>query len=153
MTKKEAFEYLKETKIFVDNNSEKLQKKLFEIGFKWATGEQKIQYTDKPFLYLYNNRVITYGTNIEDFCSCSLKLLKVQEILKIKIDDIKIHEFKPFDRVLVRDWDTEHWKIELFEKYDETEKDYPYVCLNFRYKQCIHFEGNEHLLWTTNKPE
>lgn len=152
MTKKEAFEFLKETKIFVDNNSEKLQKKLFEIGFKWMVGEQKIQYTDKPFLYLYNNRVIAYGTNIKDFCSCPLKLLKVQEILDIKIDD-KICDFKPFDKVLVRNWDTQQWKIELFEKYNETSECYPYTCLNFNYKQCIHFEGNEHLLETTNKPE
>lgn len=152
MTKKEAFEFLKETKIFVDDNSEKLQKKLFEIGFKWSSGKQKIQHTDKPFLYINQSGGLTCGVDIVAFSNSTKKILKVQEILEIKIDDIKIHEFKPFDKVLVRDDDELQWEIQLFSSY-KPDKNYPYACLNFNYKQCIHFEGNEHLLWTTNKPE
>lgn len=152
MTKKEAFEYLKETKIFVENNSEKLQKKLFEIGFKWAiTGNQEIQHTNEPFLYLYKNGKFLYGNDIISFCNNTKKILKVQEILDIKIDDTTIHDFKPFDRVLVRDDNELEWEIQLFRSY-KPDKNYPYACLNFSYKQCIPYDGNEHLLGT-NKPE
>lgn len=152
MTKQEAFEFIKNTKIIVVNNAEKLQEKLFEIGFKWPTPEQKIQHTDKPFLYISEDGGITYGLDIVTFRNSTKKILKVSEILEIKIDDIKIPDFKPFDKVLVRSWDEDKWKIELFEKYEASEI-YPYKCLEFKYKQCIPFEGNEHLLGTTNKPE
>lgn len=60
------------------------------------------------------------------------------------------HQFKPFDKVLVRDGDGYVWQCNFFSSMDED--DY-YVCVSARWEQCIPFEGNEHLLGTTNKPE
>lgn len=60
------------------------------------------------------------------------------------------HQLKPFDKVLVRDFDSETWEINLFSFIDED--DY-YNCLRSYWKQCIPYKGNEHLLGTTNKPE
>lgn len=65
------------------------------------------------------------------------------------------HNFKPFDKVLVRDTDDEVWRPAFYADYDENLDD-PYLiigCFGGRYKQCIPFEGNEHLVGTTNKPE
>ena len=60
-------------------------------------------------------------------------------------------EFKPFDKVLVRDDINEEWIPSIFGCYeDEVDKDFPYVCLNGRYCYCIPYEGNEHLLNTPN---
>ena len=56
--------------------------------------------------------------------------------------------FKPFDKVLVRDDDGQEWKINFFSHYDE-KVCYKYRCLKAFYKQCIPYEGNEHLLGTT----
>lgn len=59
-------------------------------------------------------------------------------------------EFKPFDKVLVRNTDTEEWFPGFFEKFDSTWK-HPYHIMNrrsmtdFAFKQCIPYEGNEHL--------
>ena len=53
---------------------------------------------------------------------------------------------KPFDKILVRDDDSELWKIEFFERYNHPDETYPYVGLRAVWKQCIPFEGNEHLL-------
>ena len=53
---------------------------------------------------------------------------------------------RPFDKVLVRDDDNEPWKIELFERYSNRNDGYPYVCMKTIWRQCIPFEGNEHLL-------
>lgn len=67
-------------------------------------------------------------------------------------------EFKPFDKVLVRNTDTEEWFPGFFEKYDST-WNYPYHIMNrrsmtdFAFKQCIPYEGNEHLLGTTKDVE
>lgn len=61
------------------------------------------------------------------------------------------YTFKPFDKVLVRDEDDDgnFWKIELFSHYDAS-SEYPYYCLSSNYSKCIPYEGNEHLLGTTD---
>ena len=59
-------------------------------------------------------------------------------------------EFKSFDKVLVKDMPNHNWSIDLFSHYDEKNKDYPYVCLTSRYRYCIPYEGNEHLIGKTN---
>lgn len=60
------------------------------------------------------------------------------------------HQFKPFDKVLVRDLDTHEWVCNFFSHIDE--EGY-YVCVGSWWLQCIPYEGNEHLLGTTNKTE
>lgn len=60
------------------------------------------------------------------------------------------HQFKPFERVLVRDDDFNKWEINFFSHIDE-EGDY--FCLRSYWKQCIPYEGNEHLVGTNNDPE
>lgn len=57
---------------------------------------------------------------------------------------------KPFDKVLVRDLDTHEWVCNFFSHIDE--EGY-YVCVSSWFFQCIPYEGNEHLLGTTNKTE
>ncbi len=58
--------------------------------------------------------------------------------------------FKTFDKVLARDYDDEKWRIDLF---SHVNKGGLYVGLVSSWRQCIHYEGNEHLLYTTNKPK
>ena len=69
-----------------------------------------------------------------------------------KIELLK-QEFKPFDKVLVRDGIDEKWTISLFSYYDEETQYFPYVCISGRYVHCIPYEGNENLLNTTNTPK
>ena len=59
-------------------------------------------------------------------------------------------EFKPFDRVLVRNKDTDTWEAEIYLGYDEEDKYYCYKCTRMNYKFCIPYEGNEYLLGTTD---
>lgn len=67
-------------------------------------------------------------------------------------------EFKPFDKVLVRNTDTEEWFPGFFEKFDSTWNN-PYHIMNrrsmtdFAFKQCIPYIGNESLLGTTKDVE
>lgn len=77
---------------------------------------------------------------------------------KMIIDLKQKVELKPFDKVLVRNTDTEEWFPGLFEKFDSTWNN-PYHIMNrrsmtdFAFKQCIPYEGNEHLLGTTKDVE
>lgn len=60
-------------------------------------------------------------------------------------------EFKPFDKVLVRDSNAYEWQPELFYKINEEGK---YCTLgNVEWSQCIPYQDNEHLMGTANMPE
>lgn len=57
--------------------------------------------------------------------------------------------FKPFDKVLVRDAEGLEWYANYFSHYREYDQGYPYACMGVYYRYCIPYEGNEHLLGTT----
>ena len=62
----------------------------------------------------------------------------------------KEYEFKPFDKVLVRDNDSATWNIDLFSYIvSNSAYKYKYSCLSADWKQCIPYEGNEHLVGTS----
>ena len=60
-------------------------------------------------------------------------------------------QFKPFEKVLVRDNETEKWRC-TFYSYFEPYSTYPHVTSDSAYTMCIPFEGNEHLVGTTKNP-
>lgn len=63
-------------------------------------------------------------------------------------------EFKAYDRVLVRDKDDERWQAAFYDQYLADEEKYPHhVISGACFTQCIPYEGNEHLLGTTDRPE
>lgn len=53
---------------------------------------------------------------------------------------------KPFDKVLVRDSESSEWRANLFSHKNIDE---PYYCVYASWNYCIPYEGNEHLLGTT----
>lgn len=63
----------------------------------------------------------------------------------------KIQQFKPFDKVLVRENKKSEWNCSLFSFYKE-DCICPFLCIDTYHKYCIPYEGNEHLLGTTNSP-
>lgn len=66
-------------------------------------------------------------------------------------DKVNDHQFKPFEKVLVRDEEDDEWVCDIFSHIDELHE--LYYCVGTIWKQCIPYEENEHLLGTTNKPE
>lgn len=67
----------------------------------------------------------------------AIKLLKDLQEIEENID------FKPFDKVLIKDEENDKWEASFFiRKVGEL-----YECmLGLKYKYCVPFEGNEHLL-------
>lgn len=85
---------------------------------------------------------------------------KVERIFKgkynpntLQVESIKsICEFKPFDKVLVRDNSDEKWTISTFSYYDQEDDIFPYVCVGSRYYQCIPYNEQTAYLIGTKKP-
>ena len=75
----------------------------------------------------------------------------------LRVDPVKVSKpmcsFKPFQKVLVRCNEDRVWRCELFSHYNTFNKQFPYVRLSSVYKYCIPYEGNQHLLGTTNNPK
>lgn len=66
---------------------------------------------------------------------------------KKQIVDLKPKvKLKPFDKVLVRDSKSDKWRVNL---YGYKSSDGPYYCVYAGWNYCIPYEGNEHLLGTT----
>ena len=61
-----------------------------------------------------------------------------------------ISNFNPFDKVLERNYDTDSWTADLFSHYVDDEDGKAFVTIRSYRNQCIPFEGNEHLLGTTD---
>lgn len=71
---------------------------------------------------------------------------KAWDAEKKQIVDLKLKcEFKPFDKVLVRDSKASKWSANLFSHKNIGE---PYYCVYASWNYCIPYEGNEHLLGT-----
>lgn len=69
-------------------------------------------------------------------------VLEVQE-------EVQEHKFKPFDNVLVRDLDKSKWVPRLFSRKGNVGYCTQDGC---EYMQILPYEGNEHLVGTTDKP-
>lgn len=72
------------------------------------------------------------------------------------IEEKSKYDFKPFDKVLVKYYEDDNWEASLFIRTitDDQDGETKYECLNGTvYVYCIHFEGNECLLGTTENPE
>lgn len=67
------------------------------------------------------------------------------------VDIKKEHQFKPFEKVLVRDSYDDMWRASFFSHIKEDDGRYVTTCLTWRF--CVPYEGNEHLLGTTNNVE
>lgn len=69
---------------------------------------------------------------------------------KMLVDLPKKCEFKPFDKVLVRDSESDKWRANLFGYISEAGY---YCCVFASWAYCIPYAGNEHLLGTTKDVE
>ena len=152
MKKEDAKKLLDNIKVYVSNRSELIQEKLFSIGYVWSNNKNKVKvaHTDCPFLYL-SNGTISCGKDMNAFLNNLSKEVSTDDILDIKID--KEFDFKLYDKVLVRDLDSEVWIPALYKDYF-SENTHPYAMVQVinNFEQCIPYnDKTKHLLGTTDK--
>ena len=96
-----------------------------------------------------HNRSLRLATDSErrQLFEALAKENKAWDAEKKQIVDLKPKvELKPFDKVLVRDRKSDKWRVNL---YGYKSSDGPYYCVYAGWNYCIPYEGNEHLLGTT----
>ncbi len=77
------------------------------------------------------------------------KLIKKTEV-KSKS---KKHEFKPFEKILVKDRENGTWKCNFFSHMEEINSKKFYACCSGIWSYVIPYKGNENLVGTTNNPD
>lgn len=76
---------------------------------------------------------------------------KLWDVGQKQIVDLKPNiELKPFDKVLIRDFESQAWQVSFFGYKD---RDSCYCCNGCSWNQCIPYIGNESLLGTTKDVE
>ena len=110
-----------------------------------------VLYTDDT-LRIYNgvyrfSKEITLAS-IEDRNKFYSTLIKEDYIYDKKQHKLVKQEFKPFDRVLVKDDFNDPWKTDILLELRRSNH-YYYRCATSYYKLCIPYEGNEYLLGKT----
>lgn len=154
MTKAKAQELVKGTRylVFTEDESRQLQTKLFEIGCKWQKNGSNVSNTEYHFLFVNENLVITYGLIefYKDFETSSHQYVQANNILNIEIEKSKFDPktLQDFDKVLVRDEDTNKWRLSFFDTYESG----CFCCIDYCYKQCVPYnEETKHLKGTTEE--
>lgn len=148
-------------RVYVDGRSAEIQKRLFELGAEWISGGKEILVSGHTFLYVDSRGKMTCGGDMIAFMG---KGDKGDHPTEVKADELLSWEpqpqpgpepqLEPFQKVLARDDNDDEWEVSFFSHYRQmTPEGKPqYVCINFTWNQCIPYEGNEHLLGTTDNP-
>nr|DAW35402.1 MAG TPA: hypothetical protein [Caudoviricetes sp.] len=173
--KKELFDKMKEAGYRWNVNTLELEK--IEPEFKFKEGE--ILINEEGWLYLLVNKITNWTGKAAvlypdgDFIAEATFALTPKGLALAKSSDrnklfsflvrkgykydkeqhkLVKQQFKPFDKVLVRDNNTDSWKADIYLGYDESNP-FPYICTRTRYSIIIPYKGNEYLLGTINYPE
>ena len=95
MTKEEIRKFLDNTKVYVNGKSKEIQEKLFSFGYQWInTCYKTVSYTNAPFLYIDNNKTLTYGIDMDFFKKNKNKEITADEILSLEITEPSYRPFK-----------------------------------------------------------
>ena len=151
-------------RLATEEEKQKLFQAIKDNGYKWngetKTLEQliepKFKVGDKVRHKNNHNIAFTITSIAEDSYICGSKAafwFDDQDNYELVPNKFDISSLKPFDKVLVRDNDTQEWHISFFSHCNGLEC-YKYSCINGTgYAQCIPYEANKELLGTTNNPE
>lgn len=94
MTRKEIDKFLANTKVYVNGKSKEIQEKLFSLGYMWPNGCTEVKYTECPFLYIYNNHDISYGSDMVNFSNYGHSEISFEEILALELTEPAYRPFK-----------------------------------------------------------
>lgn len=118
----------------------------FKVGDKFINKVQPIETYIITYVDLLRQTYHIENIKTKQSFDLSFDYEQYYEIVPNKFD---IKTLKPFDKVLVRDKDTDVWKCDFFSHIIEISI-LPFRCVHNSWNQCIPYEGNEHLVGTIN---
>lgn len=155
--------YPDNTRLATEEEKEKLFQAIKDNGYKWNAETKTLEKLIEP-KFKVGDKIRHKVTNKDDVyeiskvyddsyglvvftCMLDMKYQDQYELVPNKFD---ITTLKPFDKVLVRDNNSQEWRISLFSHYNNMVV-FKYSCINGNgYAQCVPYEQNENLLGTTN---
>ena len=149
--------------------TEEEKKKLFDAikakGYKWNAETKILEKLVKPKFKVgdivkdksdYKAKIVEVCEDDECYAYESLIMHGIgsisfndQDSFELVPNKFDINTLKPFDKVLVRNTNKSRWCGQFYMSYDEN-KEYLFECTYYCWRQCIPYEGNEHLLGTTD---
>ena len=143
--------------------NEAIQEKAFELGCWWfGVPEKRAIHKSASFIFTHKDGSLSMRKDSDAswFNNHSNTLISAADFLALTPEDVqdkpkapKEPEFKPFDRVLVRDYDNDAWIANIYTYRDENCTFIHQTLNGVGYHQCISYEGNEHLLGTKENVE
>ena len=145
-----------------------LFQKIKEAGYEWNAETRTLERLIKPEFKvgdviqdIDSYKVKITEVNIEDECYGYESVISKgiggigfneQDNWKLVPNKFDINTLKPLQPVLVRNTNGQAWTVDLFSHKIDTNKrlQISFVCVGHCPNQCIPYEGNEHLLGTTN---
>ena len=102
MTRKEIDKLLANTKVYVAGKSKEIQEKLFSLGYSWNNDIKStvVCHTEAPFLFIYEDKVITKSSDMNLFCSHENSEITAEEIIALEITEPTYRPCKNKDECL-----------------------------------------------------
>lgn len=144
-------------RLATEEEKEKLFKAISAEGYKWDPDTKtlltvpifkpgdRIKRKDSPAVHAIK-MIDTDLYVFDDLRSIPICVQGDYELVPKKYD---VNTLKPFDRVLVRSYDSDEWRVALWGHLKE-KHDMRYDTTRGTYRRCIPYEGNEHLLGKTD---
>lgn len=148
-------------RLATEEEKEKLFQAIKDNGYRW---NEETKTLEKLPMFKVGDKIkpICYDCqyDIKELTNTHYTLVEVENKFKYTVpiaedkdwelvpNKFDITTLKPFDKVLVRDFDCNTWEINFFSKLLGGRH---FKCLDLSYVQCIPYKGNEHLFNTTNK--
>ena len=143
---------LADTKVYVAGKSKEIQEKAFQLGYRWNNKDAMVINENYPFLFFDKDGGILCSNDMDIF-KTKVDKREITADYILSLEPKTECPFKPFDKVLARDEDNHLWIPEFF-SFKDNGCDYPFCMINgAEYRQCIHYEGNEHLAFTNDSPK
>lgn len=154
--------YIAAQRLATEEEKAKLLKAIEDKGYIWNAENETLERFIKPkfkvgdrIVHKVNKESPFIITEITNDCykgGTQYEVLIEQqnnfELVPYKFD---INSLVPFEsKVLVRDYSYEVWKVSFWGCLVNSEHGFTYDTTRGSYKQCIPYEGNEHLLGKTN---
>jgi hypothetical protein len=159
---KEICCYVGSVRLATEEEKQKLFKAIKEYGYRWDEETKTLEKLIVP-KFKVGDRIVHKVNKESPFTITEITndyykggtqyeiLIEQQDNFELAPDKFNINTLTPFEsKVLVRDTNSQDWTGSFYSHYNIKDQ-YPFYCINYgRFKQCIPYEGNEHLLGTTD---
>ncbi len=144
-----TIEDLKNTKIYLKTEDEvkQFQEKVFKLGVKWQEGGNSVD-SSYNFYHISQQLKLScyYTTTSLHFIDIRKKQIFLEDVLAIE-EPYTLVTGMP---VLVRDEVGDDWEYDVLGRIRSGGYACEYQCIGGIFYQCVPYEGNEHLLGTSN---